>query len=55
MDDYYDLLDSLGITQEELCGRCEDEIIEGCSNCSTFQCEGRFCDQALQIFIDEKE
>lgn len=33
IDEHSKLLDRLGITQEDLCVRCEDEIIEGCSNC----------------------
>lgn len=39
--------------QEAICKICEDEIIEGCSMTSTFLCEGRFCTQALELFLEE--
>jgi hypothetical protein len=41
--------------QEEICKLCEDLIIGGCSMTSTFLCEGRFCDSALDMFIEEHD
>ena len=41
--------------QKEICKLCEDLIIGGCSMTSTFLCEGRFCDKALEMFIEEFE
>lgn len=38
--------------QEDICKLCEDEIIHGMNMTSTFLCEGRFCEDALQRFME---
>jgi len=39
--------------QESICKYCEDHIIEGCSITSTFQCEGSFCVQATESWLED--
>jgi RNase P subunit RPR2 len=41
--------------QEIICKLCEELIIEGSSISSTFLCEGRFCDRALEMFLESSE
>jgi len=41
--------------QERMCELCELNIIECCSNSSTFQCEGCRCDEALEYLIENLE
>ena len=41
--------------QEKMCILCEKNIIEGSSNCSTYQCEGKHCDDAYDLLIEEKQ
>lgn len=41
--------------QEEICDYCEKNIIEGSSNSSTFQCEGRFCTEAYEDYRESYE
>jgi len=41
------------IEQERMCELCEQHIIECSSMSSTFMCEGRFCVDAYELFIDE--
>jgi hypothetical protein len=45
-----DLTDS---EQERLCKFCEENIINCGSVTSTFICEGSFCDEAFDMFIEE--
>lgn len=40
---------------DKMCKLCEHHIIGGSSNTYHFQCEGRFCDQAVELLIDELE
>jgi hypothetical protein len=50
-----DLQKEMEANQEEICKLCEAEII-GCKHStSTFLCEGRFCDEAVELFNEEKE
>jgi len=39
--------------QQRMCELCETHIIEGSSSCSTFLCEGSFCDQAFEYLIED--
>jgi len=41
--------------QEAICELCEDEIIHGQSMTCTFLCEGRFCDEALAMYLAREE
>ena len=39
--------------QERMCSLCETFIIEGKSNTSHFQCEGRYCSKAIEYLQDD--
>lgn len=41
------------LNQDNICKYCEDFIICGSSSCSTFLCEGRYCEQATEEYIEE--
>ena len=41
--------------QERMCELCEHHIICGSSNTYHFQCEGRYCEQALDLLIEEMD
>jgi len=40
------------VVGEKMCRKCEDQIIGG-SSCSVhFMCEGRYCEQAQELYIE---
>lgn len=41
--------------QQKVCTYCKDFILEGINKTSTFLCEGSWCDEALEKFLDQKE
>jgi hypothetical protein len=40
--------------QERMCALCETYIIEGSSNSSMFLCEGRYCESAYDLLVEEQ-
>jgi hypothetical protein len=40
------------LNQDLVCKYCEDFIICGSSSCSTFLCEGRYCERAREEYIE---
>lgn len=39
--------------QEKICKLCENNIIGGSSVTQFYMCEGSYCDEALQIYLEE--
>lgn len=41
--------------QDDICDFCEVHIIEGSRNTQFFQCDGRYCEQAIEMIQDDNE
>ena len=52
MSNYNNITDA---DQERMCKLCEESIIEGSGNSSTYQCEGRHCEGGYDLLVEEKE
>jgi len=41
--------------QEEICELCESQLLGCKSVTSTFICEGRYCEEAFELFLENEE
>ncbi len=43
------------LDQDAICRLCEDKIIEGSRMSYHFMCEGRFCEDATEMYLEQLE